>query len=77
MGGSRWAWSLGICGDWNMPCFPFVPPKNAYLDSSCQLKNARAADEYIKLFLPYRLELRPRDKLLEWLQTVSKDDPTK
>ena len=28
-------------------------------------------DEYIKRFLPYRLELKPRDELLRWLASLS------
>ena len=30
-------------------------------------------DEYIKPFIPYRLELKPRDKLLHWLELLSRE----
>ena len=31
-----------------------------------------AQDEYIRPFIPYRLELKPRDILLKWLHDLSK-----
>lgn len=35
-----------------------------------------ADDPYIKKYIPYRLELKPRDTLFAWLQDLSKkDDP--
>ncbi|MBI3570275.1 MAG: restriction endonuclease [Gammaproteobacteria bacterium] len=32
-----------------------------------------ADDPYIKKYLPYRLELKPRDALLSWLESLSMD----
>lgn len=34
-----------------------------------------ALDEYIKPFLPYRLELKARDALLAWLDALAPDEP--
>ena len=34
-------------------------------------------DEYIRPFLPYRLELKPRDVLLPWLDSLSSGKPGK
>jgi restriction system protein len=33
-----------------------------------------AEDEFIKPFIPYRLELKPRDTLLQWLDTLTNED---
>jgi restriction system protein len=30
------------------------------------------SDEYIKPYIPYRLELKPREMLLPWLEQLSK-----
>jgi restriction system protein len=33
-------------------------------------------DEYIRPFTPYRLELKPRDALLPWLDELAQHDTT-
>lgn len=34
------------------------------------------SDEYIRPFIPYRLELKARDTLLPWLDELSRSDPS-